>query len=154
VNPSEPSQNMQMEAKANLIYRIKVYFFAVMFVAFFFLVAIASADFQNENVVYLSIIPLLGFLFIGYLVPTKVSWSSDSIICECIFLKKHMAISSINKVYFSNVFSLKSTRDLAAPSFIIMKSDNLFLGWNYINHSFDNYDLLVKFLEDKNLLPK
>jgi hypothetical protein len=55
-----------MEAKANLIYRIKVYLFAVMFVAFFFLVAIASSNFKNENVVYLSAIPLLGFLFIGY----------------------------------------------------------------------------------------
>ena len=143
-----------MEAKAKLIYRIKVYFFSVVFVLFFFLVAIASSNFKNENVVYLSAIPLLGFLFIGYLVPTKVSWSSDSIICECIFLRKHMAISSIKKVYFSNVFSLKSTRDLASPSFIMMKSDNLFFGWNYINHSFDNYDLLIKFLEDKNLLPK
>ena len=141
-----------MEAKAKLIYRIKVYFFTLIFVISFFLIAILSSGFENKNVVYLSWIPLLGFLVNVYLVSLKVTWNGNNIKSESIFLTKHITVDSIKKVYFKNIFSLINKIDIASPSFIIIKTESYFFGWNYINHSFDNYDKLVDFLKEKKLI--
>jgi hypothetical protein len=141
-----------MEAKANLIYRVKIYLITTFFLIFFFVVAIVASDFENNNIVFLSFIPLLGFLINGYLIPLKITWMEDNIKLDCIFLTKNIPIKSIKKVYFQNVFSLKNKIDTASPSFIIIKGENHFFGWNYINHSFDNYDKLIDFLKLKKLI--
>lgn len=141
-----------MEAKSNIIYRLKIYLITTLFLIFFFVVAIVSSDFENNHVFFLPLIPLLGFLVNGYLVPLKVTWMGDNIKLYCIFLTKSIPINTIKKVYFHNVFSIKNKIDTASPSFIIIKSENYFFGWNYINHSFDNYDKLVDFLKEKKLI--